>query len=140
MKINRYLFFFIFSTPVIIFQAALVCKLYYMFNYDINTFIIFSQALISAIFSSYLLKAAILKILSNEKIDGTFINIKNEYKSIKLTAFYCLVSIGLIFIASRNGVMDYKAYLNHWAIIIKDWILGLEQIMLTYQSIIFLPH
>ncbi len=117
MKINRYLFFFIFSTPVIIFQAALVCKLYYMFNYSINTFIIFSQALISAIFSSYLLKAAILKILSNEKIDGMFTNIKNEYKSIKFTAFYCLVSILLIFVASRNGVMDYKAYLNHWSII-----------------------
>ena len=88
-----------------------------MFNYSINTYVIFFQALTSAIFSSYLLKAAITEILGNEKIDGRFIYIKNKYKAIKITIIYFLVSIILIFIASRNGVMDYKSYLNQWAII-----------------------
>ena len=119
MKFNRYLLFFIFSTPIIILQGLIVCKLNYMFNYGINTFVIFFQAFTSAIFSSYLLKAAILEILGNQKIDGRFINIKNKYKVIKITTIYCFVSIILIFIASRDGVMDYKAYLNQWAIIIQ---------------------
>tara|TARA_B100000886_G_scaffold333691_1_gene288143 strand:- start:918 stop:2204 length:1287 start_codon:yes stop_codon:yes gene_type:complete len=88
-----------------------------MFDYGINTFFIFFQAFISAIFSSYLLKAAIQKILENERFDRKFINKKNEYKSIKITIVYCLIALILIFIASRNGVMDYKAYLNHWTII-----------------------
>ena len=137
MKINRYLFFFIFSTPVIILQGLIVCKLYYMFDYGINTFIIFFQAFISAIFSSYLLKTSIQKILYNETFNGKFINIKNEYKSIKIAIIYCLISIILIFIASRNGVMDYKAYLNHWTIVnqgLDPWI-GTDNVYLPIHNI-----
>ena len=67
MKTNRYLFFFIFSTPVIILQGLIVCKLNYMFNYGINTFVIFFKLYIYH-FSSYLLKASITEILGNEKL------------------------------------------------------------------------
>ena len=127
MKSNRAIYLFIFLTPIIILQGLLVCKLYSSgilseispFSYRANTFIIFFQAFLSSILVSFLLKNAIQIILENEKSGIKFTNIKNDYKAIKISICYALVSIILIFIATKDGIHDYVAYLKHWEIINK---------------------
>ena len=118
IKNNRYFYLLIFSGPVIIFQGALVCKLHSLTNYDKNfTLIIFLQALVTAIFSSYLLRSAILKILDKDLVTAKSVTKKNDYKTIKISFLYYLFATILIYIASHKGILDYKSYLNHWTLI-----------------------
>ena len=81
IKNDRYFYLLIFSGPVIIFQGALVCKLHSLTNYEKNfTFIILLQALVTAIFSSYLLRSAILKVIDKDLVPAKSVNQKNDYK------------------------------------------------------------
>ena len=86
IKNDIYFYLLIFSGPVIIFQGALVCKLHSLTNYDENfTLIILLQALFTAIFSSYLLRSAILKILDKDLVTAKSVTKKNDYKTIKIS-------------------------------------------------------
>ena len=116
-RLNKYFYLFILSTPIIIFQGCVICSIFYRVNYGINDLIIFFQAFIPAFISSYLLLIAILQIVRNKKTLTSF-HYKN-YKNhlLKVIVIYVLISIILVLTASRNGFMDYTAYLNHWAII-----------------------
>ena len=138
IKNNRYFYLFIFSGPVIIFQGALVCKLHSLTNYDKNfTFIILLQALVTAIFSSYLLRSAILKVIDKDLVPAKSVNKKNDYKTIKISFLYYLIAMILIFIASHKGILDYKPYLNHWTLINKGlnpWI-GTDNVYLPIHNI-----
>ncbi len=135
---NKYFYLLIFSTPIIIFQGALVCKFYRISNFAANlNFIILLQALVTALFSSYLLSKAILKVLDQDLVGEKNNNKKNDYKAIKISFFYYLIAIILIYLASNKGILDYKSYLNHWAIInqgLNPWI-GTDNVYLPIHNI-----
>ncbi len=135
---NRYFYLLIISTPIIIFQGALVCKLHRDFNFNENlNFIILLQGLVSAFFSSWLLKSAILRVINKDLVSEKIDNTKNDYKAIKIAFLYYLFATILTFIASRKGVLDYSSYLDQWAHInqgLNPWI-GTSNAYLSIHNI-----
>ena len=110
---NKDFYLFIFSTPIIIFQGLITCKYFDQAgNYDF-----FIPSLISAIISSYLLFRSIFKILYLEKESTKIIVSRNNFRAIKITLFVFLITLLLLFIASKNGIHDYSAYLQQWNIV-----------------------
>ena len=112
-KLNKFFYFSVFSTPIIIFLSFFICN-----NSVINNhFFILFNALIFSIFSSYLLGVGTFKIIDNEKLSRTNFLVKNNYKGTKFTICFSLISILIILFVSRDGFHDYIAYLSQWNII-----------------------
>ena len=112
---NKSFYLFIFSTPIIIFQGLITCK--YFSQVENHNILIFIPALISAIFSSYLLLSTILKTFNKEKEPKKIDVLKNNYRAINIALYVCLITLLLLFIASKNGIHDYAAYLKQWNIV-----------------------
>ena len=114
-NINKNFYLFIFSTPIIIFQGLITCK--YFYQVENHNIFIFIPSLISAIFSSYLLFTSILKTLKKEKETPKINVLKNDFRVIKIAFYIYLITLLLLFIASKNGIHDYAAYLKQWDIV-----------------------
>ena len=111
--VNKFFYCSFFSSPIIIFLSFFICDN----SVKNNHFFILCNALFFSIFSSYLLGVTIFKIIENEKIIRTrFLVIKN-YRGIKFTIVFSLISILIILFVSRNGFHDYRSYLTQWSII-----------------------
>ncbi|CAE19665.1 hypothetical protein PMM1206 [Prochlorococcus marinus subsp. pastoris str. CCMP1986] len=139
IKNNRYFYLLVFSAPVFIFQGALVCKLHRISNFNENfNFVILLQALFTAIFSSYLLRSTILKVIDKDLVPAKSLNKKNEYKAIKISFLYYIIAMILIYVASHKGILDYRPYLDQWALInqgLNPWI-GTDNVYLPIHNIV----
>ena len=85
---------FVFSIPVIILQSLILWKSYCI-NIT-NPFVVFLQALISSIFSAFLLGYSILEVLKNEKLNRNINNINTNNKLIKFALF--IISMHFIYL------------------------------------------
>lgn len=113
---NKYFYFLIFTAPIFIFQGALVCRLYRISNFNQNfSFIILLQALVIAIFSSYLLRTTLLNVIDKDLVPLKSVKKKNDYKAIKISFLYYIIAIILIYVASHKGILDYGSYIKQWA-------------------------
>ena len=137
---------FVFSTPVIILQSLILWK-FYCVNIStpfFDSFFVFIQALISSIFSTFLLGYSILEVLKNKKSTRNITKINKNNKLIKFAIFIILITTILLLIVSRKGLHDYSAYLYQWNLInegFNPWINKTDDYFNAYLPIhnIFAP-